>query len=273
MRWRAVADRAEESGAPALRSAAAARSSERRPDLRTRQASMSSIPLERAARRSPRGTANDRLKSLWGARLSASILAAALLHAAVLVLWPAAEPRSQSVSRGETPRVVALRVPGAHEVGRGPVEIAAPELPTVEELHLDLPLDAAGPLPTFSDPALEEPIVPALLSVRDEWLDYESFAPILIAPFIRNRTEMRSFLERNYRPILEFSGVQGVVELHFWIDESGGVFRAEVAESSGSRSLDRLAMRLSRILRFSPAMRLGRPVRVLVRLPISFRHT
>lgn len=233
---------------------------------------MISTSPDRMPRREGRRTANDRLKSLWGPWFSGSILAAVLVHAAVLTLWPTEQAAFRSLSRGETPRIVSLRVPGVEDVTRAPEAIGTPELPTVDELQLDLPVDVAGPLPSFSDPALEEAFSPPVLTLRDEWLDYANFAPILVAPFIENRSEMRTFLERNYLPILEFTGAQGVVQVHFWIDEHGGVARAEVAESSGSRSLDRLAMRLSRILRFSPALRLGQPVRVLVRLPITFRN-
>src|SRR5690606_741402 len=134
------------------------------------------------------------------------------------------------------------------ELPAAPPAIAAPALPTVNELRLELPADLAGPLPTVGELAREDLIAPPVISVRDEWLDYESFAPILVAPYVRNRAEMRRFLERHYRPIVEFSGAQGVVMVLFWVDEEGGVARAEVAESSGSRSLDRLAVRLGGVL-------------------------
>lgn len=234
---------------------------------------MRSTYPERSARHVPRSTANDRLKSLWGVRLGGSLLAATLFHVAVFALWSPSPVQPRGESGPPLSRIISLRVPGVHEVSRTPEAIPAPELPTVEELRLDLPGDVVGPLPAFSDPSVEEAVAPPILTMRDEWLEYESFAPILVAPYIRNRTEMRSFLERHYRPMVEFSGVQGVVEVHFWVDESGSVSRAEVAASSGSRSLDRLAIRLSQVLRFSPAMRLGRPVRVLVKIPITFRHT
>jgi TonB family protein len=123
--------------------------------------------------------------------------------------------------------------------------------------------------------AAEESTSPPVFALEEkveEFLDYESISAFVMAPQIRNTGEMRKYLERHYQPILEFTGATGVVQLHFWIDEKGSVARAEIASSSGSRSLDRLAIRVSRILRFAPAMRLGRPVRVLVRLPITFRE-
>lgn len=82
---------------------------------------------------------------------------------------------------------------------------------------------------------------------------------------------MRRFLERGYQPIYRYSGATGVVHVTFWINEGGLVERAEVLESSGSRSLDRLALRVSRVMRFRPAMMAGRPVRILVHIPFTFR--
>ena len=90
-------------------------------------------------------------------------------------------------------------------------------------------------------------------------------------PEIRNREELKRFLETQYQRIFEYSGATGVVQVAFWIDESGMVEKAEILKSSGVRSLDRLALRLSRVLRFRPAMMAGRPVRSLVHVPITFR--
>lgn len=234
---------------------------------------MSRTPDPRTPRRQPRVPANDRLKRRWSAAFWTSMLAAVAVHAAALGFGPRVHLATRTAARLEAAHVVSFRIPGVQEVSHAPGAIAAPEIPTVADLDLDLTLEGVGLLPTFTDADVAPPVAPPVYTLRDEWLDYESFAPILVAPSIRNRVEMRRFLETNYRPIVEFSGAQGVVMVHFWVDETGSVARAEVAQSSGSRSLDRLAMRVSRILRFSPAMRLGRPVRVLVRLPITFRQT
>jgi TonB family protein len=232
---------------------------------------MSSIQSQTARHRP---SANDQMKRAWGVCLWSSMLLAVVLHAATLLYWPEAKVYTAASRSGEAPRAIALAVPGAQNVAPAPPEIVRPELPTVDDPRLEIAENlAVGPLPSFSDPEVETPITPPTFTLRDEWLDYEHFAPFLVAPSIRNQAEMKRFLERHYSPILEFTGAQGVVQVHFWINEDGGVSRAEVAESSGSRSLDRLAMRLSRVLRFTPALRLGQPVRVLVRLPITFRET
>lgn len=236
-----------------------------------RQVNMSNIQTHTAP---PRQSANDRMKRAWSVCLWSSMLLAGVVHAAALLYWPEATVYTAASRAGEAPRAIALAVPGVQNVAPAPLEIVRPELPTLDDLSLDVVEDVAvGPLPSFSDPEVETPIAPPTFTLHDEWLDYQNFAPFLVAPSIRNQTEMKRFLERHYSPILEFTGVQGVVQVHFWINEDGGVSRAEVAQSSGSRSLDRLAMRLSRVLRFTPALRLGQPVRVLVRLPITFRET
>lgn len=220
-------------------------------------------------------SANERLKRGWNARLGVGMLAAVALHAGVLAFWPTMQVSfERQTLQSETPRMLALqsapevRLPEAPDLGK----VFKPVPPSLEELALDLAMDAEVPLPVLEDPALREAMVPVLNSPMDvEWVDYERFAPLLVRPEIRNRNEVQRYLQRHYTPILEFSGATGVVQVQFWIDERGAVHKAELATSSGRRVLDRLAMRLTSVLRFSPALRLGQPVRVQVVLPITFR--
>lgn len=206
---------------------------------------------------------------MWG-----SILAAGLAHAAIFQFTPQMEVPVLAADL-EVPAQL-LRVSALFEAELPPSSpeavIPVPALPTVEDLNLDFSMEPSIPMPDFEDlSVLSQVLVPTLETTRDEWLDFQNFAPMVVRPEIRNRTELRKFLERHYQPILEFSGATGVVQVFFWIDESGLVQKAEIARSSGSRSLDRLAMRLSKVLRFRPAMLAGRPVRVQVRVPITFR--
>lgn len=225
-----------------------------------------------------RDRANDRLKDLWNAYLCGSLLVATLAHVGAFLWWPETEAQLDrwSVAPAGKPvmSAVAMRGPPAVARPRPPALVVRPPAPpTVEQLEIELGLDdmPVVPPPVLDGPLLEEIAPPVLTHLEEQWLDYEQFAPFIVRPEIRNRSEMKRFLQRYYQPIMEFSGAAGVVQVLFWIDEAGAVERAEVAQSSGFRSLDRLAMRVSEILRFAPALRAGRPVRVLVRLPIVFR--
>jgi TonB family protein len=218
--------------------------------------------------------ANDRMKAGWNRWLGGSLAAAAALHLAVFVFAPSvrvsAHPR-EATQPARLLKVAAIAATPLPAPG-GDISIPVPAIPLVDDLVLDETILPTIPLPDFTDVSiLSQALLPKLESEAEAWHDYRKFAPFVVRPTIRNREEMKRFLERHYQPILEFSGATGVVHLSFFIDEQGMVERAEIEESSGSRSLDRLAMRLSRVLRFRPAMLAGRPIRIHVRLPITFR--
>ena len=207
-------------------------------------------------------TANDRLKRSWNRWLGGSFAVVLLLHAALFAYSPAVEVpvfEAELHAPAKLLRVTAIR--GAEAASRDGREVAipVPALPTVDNALIDLTIAPTVPLPELDDVAiLSQALIPELGSEtgEDRYYDYRAYAPYVVRPTIRNRQELRKFLERQYQPILEISGATGVV-----------------AESSGSRSLDRLAIRLTRVLRFTPAMLAGRPIRIEVRLPITFRAT
>ena len=222
----------------------------------------------------PARSANDRFKASWNWKVSGSIGIVALLHLMVLVYTPRIDVEtfeSEAEAAAQLVRLASLAAPGPTAPTRD-LTIPIPALPTVDDLDFAAIVEPAFEIPDFTDTSiLNEALVPTLESEKGAWHDYRQFAPFVVRPMIRNRTELKRFLERHYQPILEYSGATGVVHVFFYIDESGLVQKAEIAESSGSRSLDRLAMRLSKVLRFSPAMLAGRPIRIQVRLPITFR--
>jgi TonB family protein len=221
-------------------------------------------------------SANERLKQGWDGIFRSALGVAAIFHLLLFTFWPKATVELESLGRGSPAEMVhvgsapEVRVPAPPEE----VRIAAPQLPTVAPVEIDPLSEAAIPLPEIFDPALSEVIslVPTHAN-PDRWYDYEKFGPYLVHPRVRNEGEMRRFLERRYNPLLQVSGVTGVVMMSLWIDELGQVARAEISESSGVRALDRLAIQVSDLVRFSPALRLGQPVRVQVRMPIVFRST
>lgn len=224
-------------------------------------------------------TANEKLKGSWNRSLWSATAVGVAIHAGVLVFMPEMEvtvPRRAEISQIEIVRMANIAdelIPPAPALAA----LAMPELPSLAPLAFELELvstiDPDLLLPDFHDFELtgQALVPPAPEGQEDQYLDYRDFAAYVVRPEIRNRTELKRFLERGYQPIYEYSGATGVVQVSFWINEGGIVEKAAIAKSSGSRSLDRLALRLSRVLRFRPAMMAGRPVRILVHVPITFR--
>lgn len=219
-------------------------------------------------------TANDRLKSRWRPILWSATTLGVAAHAAVLFALPDVQVDVGGSPPSATPAQLLQLVSVADIEFRDFTEaaIAVPAIPRMDPLDLDIELETPLELPDFSEFAeVDQNLVPPIRTTRDEWLDYKAFAPYVVRPEIRNRAELKQFLQRHYQRIFEYSGATGVVQVSFWIDEAGAVQKAEILKSSGVRSLDRLALRLSRVLRFRPAMMAGRPIRILVHVPITFR--
>lgn len=230
------------------------------------------MPVASAAAPAARRNANDEFKARWRPVLVGSTSIAVALHAALFLTGPLFHIPSDESGGGSAARVQLLDLPHIALPAVTDVPIHAPAIPLVELPDFDLWKDLEVGLPSFDAIAeLGEVPLPPIRTARDEWMDYRTFAPMVVRPEIRNRHEMRRFLERGYQPIYRYSGATGVVHVTFWINEVGLVERAEIVESSGSRSLDRLALRVSRVMRFRPAMMAGRPVRILVHIPFTFR--
>ena len=58
--------------------------------------------------------------------------------------------------------------------------------------------------------------------------------------------------------------------VHFVVDENGDVAAAWVGQGV-SPALDREALRVARLAKYSPALKDGKPVKALMTLPVSFR--
>jgi TonB family protein len=77
-----------------------------------------------------------------------------------------------------------------------------------------------------------------------------------------------------YPPTLLEQGIEGRVLLRLFVDANGKLMldSTRVAESSGYPALDSAALSGARELRFSPALRNGRPVAAPFLQPVHFRH-
>jgi TonB family protein len=76
-----------------------------------------------------------------------------------------------------------------------------------------------------------------------------------------------------YPPALLTQGIEGRVLLRLFVDSEGNVIpdSTRIAESSGYPALDSAALVGSPELRFSPALRQGRPVAAPFLQPVQFR--
>lgn len=235
--------------------------------------------------------AQARWKSSWGPAVWASLVFAAVLHAALLlsareqpVGRPANPSRGPVVSELIVPRLIDIALPTAPER----LTVAPPPLPRETRtfrrilgepapdgrettIVLDIPIDLPPPVEIRETPAIELPPLPTFTAVANEWATYTRFAPSMVRPEIVNQDEMRRFLDRRYARLVRTTGMEGTVVLRFWIDEEGMANKVEINTSSGFTQLDALALELAEILRFSPAYQMGEAIRVFVELPIRFQ--
>lgn len=98
-----------------------------------------------------------------------------------------------------------------------------------------------------------------------------SFTPYTVGPTMRNRDAVGLALEREYPSLLRDAGIGGRVEVWIRIDDQGAVEDARVRVGSGQPALDEAALRVARIIEFTPAMNRDRAVPVWVSIPITFK--
>jgi TonB family protein len=89
-------------------------------------------------------------------------------------------------------------------------------------------------------------------------------------PELRNLDVVRRELSRHYPATLHRMGIRPELRVWVFVDQRGRVARRQLSESSGSCELDRGALEVARIMRFSPALRNGRPVEVWIEVPVYF---
>ncbi len=92
-------------------------------------------------------------------------------------------------------------------------------------------------------------------------------APALSPP--RPKAEILPTYPRSARK----AGLEGVVRISAFIDESGVVVSAEVLTSSGHNALDQAALQAVRHASFEPALQAGRSVPFRLIIPVRFKLT
>ena len=96
------------------------------------------------------------------------------------------------------------------------------------------------------------------------------FTPMMVRPRVRNLADVQKALMKEYRPLLRDDGIEGQVEVWFFISEEGRVLDTRVSQSSGHTVLDEAAVKVADVFRFTPALNRNARVAVWIRLTITF---
>ncbi|MDX1741851.1 MAG: energy transducer TonB [Rhodothermales bacterium] len=142
-----------------------------------------------------------------------------------------------------------------------PVEVPDDEILEDDELDLDasLDIDEVMDLPPPPPPAAEE----------EEEAEPEIFVIVEDMPELIGGLE--SVQKRiNYPPIAKKAGVEGRVIVQFVVDEAGSVVDPVVVRGIGA-GCDDEAIRAVSLAKFKPGKQRGKPVRVKMSLPITFK--
>jgi TonB family protein len=90
--------------------------------------------------------------------------------------------------------------------------------------------------------------------------------------FPREGPEVIRFDPENERSkIANKLGVEGQAILKVFVNREGGVGEVKIYQSSGHASLDTVAIRIAKDMRFKPALHREKPVGVWISIPVPFR--
>ena len=101
--------------------------------------------------------------------------------------------------------------------------------------------------------------------------DRPQFTPYTVAPDIQNRAAVQRALEAEYPPLLRDAGIGGTAKVWFLIGSDGETRDVRIDASSGHSRLDEAALRVARMIEFSPARNGETEVDVWVAFPVTFQ--
>lgn len=211
-------------------------------------------------------TVNDRFKDSFNSWFWAGLAAATVLHFGVLAFWPTMEAADVSFT---TEELVSIDIPPEVEIPPPPEQIARPATPVVSSAVIDDDITIAPT--TFEDNPIEDLPPPPAPTANEDHGAFVAFTPDMVAPSLRNSDDVARALQRHYPPLLRDAGVGATVNVLFWIDENGRVFRHQVDGTSGYPAFDEAAGKVADIMQFNPAMNRDVSVAVVVSIPITFR--
>ncbi len=209
-------------------------------------------------------TANDRFKKSSASWFWASMIAAVVVHFAVFSLFP--EMYAKDVATVTT-ELENVNMQPEIELPPPPERIQRPARPVISDAVLNQDITIMET--TFE--ALPEVLPPpAPIKAAAVTVGGPQFTPYDEDPYIKNRDEIQSLLQREYPQVLRQAGITGTVLIYFHISETGEVLETQLAESSGHTAMDEAALRIAALTEFAPAKNLLKTVAVWVQLPIAF---
>ena len=209
-------------------------------------------------------TANDRFKRSFGAWFWGSMVAATILHMAVMAFFPNLSASDVSFAMDE---FEAVELPPEIEIPPPPEQIQRPANPVISDAVIDEDITIS---PTTFEDNRPEDLPPPRADAGADIGAGPTFTPFTVAPEVRNRQAVGRALEREYPPLLRDAGVGGTVLMYFFIDDTGVVQEYRVHESSGHNALDQAAMQVADVFEFSAAMNRDQRVPVWIQIPITF---
>lgn len=216
---------------------------------------------------SARRSAEDRLRASWNSVVWIGIIVSTVIHFIFFVFWPQFTAEDIALTAAELE--LAEIVPEV-EIPPAPEAISRPATPVVAE-GLEIDEDVTIAPTTFAEnPVSDLPAPPEEKRIRD-LSAAPTFTPFTVKPDLRNRREVAAALTREYPPLLRDAGIGGTVLVWFFIDEDGRVRETLVKQTSGQRALDRAALAVAQVFRFSPALNRDKRVPVWISLPIIFQ--
>ena len=126
------------------------------------------------------------------------------------------------------------------------------------------------PSPREAQTTEAEISTPQGTQITDDLAREPTLTPYTRQVILRNREEVGAALEEEYPALLRGAGVGGRAEVWLLIDAQGVLRDTRIDQSSGHEALDLAALRVARVMRFSPAMNGEVPVPVWVSIPITF---
>ena len=109
-----------------------------------------------------------------------------------------------------------------------------------------------------------------ILETPDPISERPQFVVYTVKPLMLNSEELQAAITKEYPALLRDAGIGGTTVVHLFVDETGTVGNVLVNESSGHEALDRAALKVGEVARFSPALDVDEAVAVWVKMDIKF---
>lgn len=202
----------------------------------------------------------------YGRALAVGLALSLAGHLLAVEFFPALEapelPRVVSDFRAIEVRPVEVETPPP------PDPVPQPDVPKVRETRVETTAGAVTP-PELDASAKIGELPPPPPPADDGW-DRPSYIRHQVAPEPDRDANQIERLDRHYPPVLEASGVEGVVKLWIYVDPSGRVTRSRVISSSGHSQMDTAAVKVVHEQKYLPALNRDKPVGVWVIQRVCF---